>query len=192
MTPELKSPSVAMPFNGFTQQAYAQKMIDEYKQARVPARDVWAQSFDKNDVLYWVQNEPSFGRQAVYLDDANTPADLPGAAELAGYRAQGIRIVAPPIFALLTADANGNILPSTYAANAKRAGLDIITWSLERSGILADGNNGFYLQTFDSAIKREGDLMRVLDVLANDVGIIGIFSDWPATTTFFANCMGLK
>ena len=31
MTPELKAPSVAMPFNGFTQEQYAQKMIDEYK-----------------------------------------------------------------------------------------------------------------------------------------------------------------
>ncbi len=192
MTPELKSPSVTMPFDGFTQQAYAQKMIDEYKQARVPPQHVWAQSFDKNDVLYWVRNEPKFGRQAVYLDDANTVGELPGAAELADYRAQGIRIVAPPIFALLTADASGNILPSQYAADAKRAGLDIITWSLERSGILADGNNGFYYQSFDSAIQREGDMMRVLDVLANDVGIIGIFSDWPATVTFFANCMGLK
>jgi glycerophosphoryl diester phosphodiesterase len=192
MTPELKSPSVAMPFDGFTQQAYAQKMIDEYRQAHVQARNVWPQSFDKNDVLYWVQNEPAFGRQAVYLDDANTVADLPNAAELASYRADGIRIVAPPIFALLTADANGNILPSQYAADAKRAGLDIITWSLERSGILADGANGFYYQSFDTAITREGDMMRVLDVLAKDVGIIGIFSDWPATVTFYANCMGLK
>jgi glycerophosphoryl diester phosphodiesterase len=25
-------------------------------------------------------------------------------------------------------------------------------------------------------------------VLAQDVGIIGLFSDWPATTTFYANC----
>jgi len=192
MTPELKNPSVTMPFDGFSQQAYAQKMIDEYKQARVPARDVWPQSFNKDDVLYWVQNEPTFGRQAVYLDDANSVADLPNAAELAGYRAQGIRIVAPPTFALLTADANGNILPSRYAGDAKRAGLDIITWTLERSGILADGANGFYYQTFDSAIQREGDMMRVLDVLAKDVGILGIFSDWPATVTFYANCMGLK
>jgi hypothetical protein len=29
MTPELKSPSVTMPFDGFSQQAYAQKLIDE-------------------------------------------------------------------------------------------------------------------------------------------------------------------
>ncbi|MDO9074477.1 MAG: glycerophosphodiester phosphodiesterase family protein [Rubrivivax sp.] len=192
MTPELKSPAVAMPFDGFSQQAYAQKMIDEYKQAGVPARDVWPQSFDKNDVLYWVQNEPAFGRQAVYLDDANTVTDLPSAAELQAYRAQGIRIVAPPTFALLTADANGNILPSQYAKDARRAGLDIITWTVERSGILADGNNGFYFQTFDSAVTREGDLMRVLDVLAQKVGVIGVFSDWPASVSFYANCKGLK
>ena len=143
-------------------------------------------------MLYWVKNEPAFGRQAVYLDDAGTVADLPDAAQLARYREEGIRIVAPPTFALLKADANGNILPSQYAINAKRAGLDIITWTLERSGVLADGNNGFYFQTIDSAITREGDVMRVLDVLAQDVGVLGVFTDWPATVTFYANCMGLK
>lgn len=192
MTPELKSPSVTMPFDGFTQQAYAQKMIDEYKQAGISPRRVWAQSFDKNDVLYWIANEPAFGQQAVYLDDAATVADLPSAAELVSYKTQGIRIVAPPIFALLAADSSGNIVPSRYAADAKAAGLDIIAWTLERSGILADGANGFYYQTFDSAIKREGDMMRVLDVLNKQVGIIGIFSDWPATVTFYANCVGRK
>jgi glycerophosphoryl diester phosphodiesterase len=192
MTPELKSPSVAMPFDGFTQAAYAQKMIDEHKAADVPARDVWPQSFDINDVLYWVRNEPQWGRQAVYLDDANVVADLPTAAELKAYRAAGIRIVAPPLFALLTADTSGNLLPSQYARNAKAAGLDIITWTLERSGILADGGNGFYFQTFDTAIKREGDIYRVLDVLAEQIGVLGVFSDWPATTSFYANCTGQK
>ena len=192
MTPELKSASVTMPFDGFTQQAYAQKMIDEYKEAGVPARRVWAQSFDKADVLYWIANEPAFGKQAVYLDDANTVADLPNYAELAGYKARGINIVAPPMFALLTTDGSGNIVPSRYAMDAKAAGLDIITWTLERSGILADGNNGFYYQSFDSAIKKEGDMMRVLDVLNKQVGILGIFSDWPATVTFYANCVGRK
>ena len=192
MTPELKSPSVPMPFDGFTQQAYAQKMIDEYKQARVPPRRVFAQSFNQDDVLYWIAREPAFGRQAVYLDGATKATDLPGFAELAGYKAQGINIVAPPIFALLAIDAGGQLAPSRYAIDAKAAGLGIIAWTLERSGILAAGNNGFYYQTFDAAIKREGDMMRLLDVLAKQVGIRGIFSDWPATVSFYANCMGLK
>lgn len=192
MTPELKSPSVPMPFDGFSQQDYAQKMIDEYKQAGVSPRKVWAQSFNKDDMLYWIRREPAFGKQAVYLDDAETVADLPSAEELAGYKAAGINIVAPPIFALLTTDAHGNIAPSRYAQDARAAGLDIITWTLERSGILADGNNGFYYQGFDQAIRREGDMMQVLDVLAKDVGIIGIFSDWPATVTYYANCKGLN
>jgi glycerophosphoryl diester phosphodiesterase len=192
MTPELKSPSVAMPFDGFTQAAYAQKMIDEHKAAGVPARDVWPQSFDLNDVLYWVKNEPAFGRQAVYLDDANGPADVPTLEQLKAWRAQGVRIVAPPLWVLLAADTSGNLLPSQYARNAKAAGLDIITWSLERSGILADGNNGSYYQSFDSAITREGDMFRMLDVLAEQIGVLGVFSDWPATVSFYANCTGQK
>jgi len=192
MTPELKSPTVAMPFDGFTQEAYAQKMIDEYKQAGVAPRQVWPQSFSKADVLYWIKHEPVFGRQSIFLDEAATPAALPDAATLVAYKAQGINIVAPAIFALLATDAAGNIVPSQYAKNARAAGLDIVTWTLERSGILADGDNGFYYQTFDNAIKREGDMLRVLDVLAKQVGIRGIFSDWPATVTFYANCTGLK
>ncbi len=192
MTPELKFPAVAMPFDGFTQEDYAQKLIDEYKAAGVRPSHVWPQSFHQPDVLYWVRNEPAYGRQAVYLDDANTPADLPTLAELQGYKAQGIQIVAPPTFALLDVDPTGRIVPSAYARDAKAAGLDIITWTLERSGVLADGGNGFYYQTIDTAIEREGDMMTVLDVLARQVGILGIFSDWPATTTFYANCAGLR
>jgi glycerophosphoryl diester phosphodiesterase len=192
MTPELKAPEVPMPFMGFSQEDYAQKLIDEYKEARVPPRDVFAQSFNINDVLYWVRHEPEFGRQAVFLDDANVVGDLPSFAELAGYKKQGINIWAPPTFALLAVDAAGNIIPSQTALDAKRAGLGLITWTLERSGILADGNNGFYYQTIDSAIHREGDMMRVIDVLAKDVGVLGIFSDWPATTTYYASCMGIK
>jgi glycerophosphoryl diester phosphodiesterase len=192
MTPELKSASVTMPFDGFTQEAYALKMIDEYVQAGVPARRVWAQSFNKDDVLVWVNQRRAFGRQAVYLDDANLVSDLPGAAELADYKAAGINIVAPPTFALLALDAAGEIVPSQYAKDAKAAGLDIITWTLERSGILADGNNGFYYQTFDAAIQREGDMMRVIDVLARQVGVLGIFTDWPATVAFYANCTGQR
>ena len=192
MTPELKAPSVQMPFNGFSQEDYAQKLIDEYRAAGVNPRHVWAQSFDIEDVRYWVANEPQFGRQAVFLDDADSPADLPDYAELVGYKAEGVNIVAPPTFALLAVDSDNRIVPSEYALNAKAVGLDIITWTLERSGILADGNNGFYYQTIDDAVSREGDMLVVLDVLARDVGIIGVFSDWPAPVSYYASCMGLR
>jgi len=198
MTPELKSASVTMPFDGFTQQAYAQKMIDEYKAANVPARNVWAQSFDINDVNYWIAYEPEFGMQAVALDDidptdSNPANDTPPTlAELQAMYATGVRIIAPPTWALLALDAKGTIIPSQYAFDAKAAGLDIITWTLERSGILADGDGGWYYQTIKAALNNEGDTMEALHVLANDVGILGIFSDWPATVTYYANCMGLK
>ena len=198
MTPELKSPGVPMPFNGFTQEAYAQKMIDEYKTAGVAPRNVFAQSFSLADVLYWIRNEPAFGKQAVFLDDidptdGNPYNDVPRTlAQLYGLAAQGVHIIAPPTWALLSLNWNGEIVPSQYALDAKSAGLDIITWTLERSGILADGDGGWYYQSINPALRNEGAAMEVLHVLAKDVGIRGIFSDWPATVTYYANCMGLK
>jgi hypothetical protein len=61
-----------MPFDGdYTQDAYAQQMIDEYKAAGIAAADVFPQSFQLRDVLYWIKADPEFGAQAVYLDDRN-------------------------------------------------------------------------------------------------------------------------
>ena len=191
MTPELKAPSVTMPFDGFSQEAYAQKMIDAYKDAKVPAGQVFAQSFNKADILYWLKNEPAFGQQAVFLDEAEKVADLPGLEKLQGYKNEGIRIVAPPIFALLEVK-DGKLAASAYAKNAKAAGLDIIAWSLERAGVLASGHGGWYYQSVNQAMNREGDTLQALDVLTKEVGIKGIFSDWPATVTYYANCMGLE
>lgn len=198
MTPELKSPSVAMPYQGdYSQQDYARQFIDEYKQAGVTTGEVYAQSFNLDDVLYWIANEPEFGVQAVYLDgryddpsfDHSNPATWsPNMQELA---ANGVKIIAPPMWMLLKANVYGNIVPSDYALAAKAAGLDIITWTLERSGPLATGG-GWYYQTMTDVIDNDGDMLEVLDVLAQDVQVLGVFSDWPATTTYYANCMNLK
>lgn len=198
MTPELKTPDVEMPFDGdYTQEAFAQQMIDEYKAAGVPPTDVYAQSFLLDDVLYWIANEPEFGAQAVYLDprsigegfDSNNPSTFsPTMQELVD---QGVQIVAPPMQFLVTLDDTGAIVPSAYALAAKEAGLDIITWTLERSGPLTNGGGSYY-QTVTDAINNSGDMYNVLDVLAQDVGILGIFSDWPATVTYYANCMGIE
>ena len=194
MTPELKSASVPMPFNGFTQQAYAQKMINEYKAAGVKAKNVWPQSFNLEDVRYWIANEPTFGKQAVYLETLDVPEQVPAAiAKLPSLAAEGVKIVAPPMWVLVTSDANNKIVPSDYAIAAKAVGLDIITWTLERSGLLKNiSGNPYYYQSVLDGIKTEGDMMVMLDVLAQDVGILGIFSDWPATVTYYANCKNLK
>jgi glycerophosphoryl diester phosphodiesterase len=194
MTPELKSASVPMPYNGFSQQAYAQKMINEYKAAGVNPKHVFPQSFNLEDVRYWLAKEPKFGKQAVYLETLDEPGQVPAAiAKLPSLAAEGVKIVAPPIWVLVTTDANNKIVPSEYAIAAKAAGLEIITWTLERSGLLKNiANNPYYYQSVLDGVKTDGDMMVLLDVLANDVGVRGIFSDWPATVTYYANCVDLK
>jgi glycerophosphoryl diester phosphodiesterase len=192
MVPELKRPVVPMPFEGMSQQDYAQRLVDEYRAAGVPPGDVWLQSFELQDILYWIGHEPGYGKQAVYLDGAESPRQLPDAAALARLHAQGVRIWAPPLFALLSLDERGEIAPSASALAARAAGLELITWTVERSGKLGPGGNGFYYQTIDPAIRQEGDVFRVLDVLARQVGVRGVFSDWPGTVTFYANCLGLE
>ncbi|VUD64716.1 putative glycerophosphodiester phosphodiesterase 1 [Thalassocella blandensis] len=194
-TPELKAPSVAMPYEGdYTQAQYAQQMIDEYKQARVSPRKVYAQSFNLADVQYWIENEPRFGRQAVFLDDRyDDPTfdpELPATWQpsMAALVADGVEIIAPPIWVLLKVSENNTIVPSTYAQHARAAGLDIITWSLERDGPLANGG-GWYHQSITELMNNDGDTMNVVHALAKDVGVIGIFSDWPSTVTYYANCM---
>ena len=192
-TPELKSPAVTMPYNGFTQAMYAQRLVDELKAAGFTASDAYLQSFDLNDIKYWVKNTPEFAKQAVFLDDrVYTDKDFKASLENMKLLVEsGVEIIAPPIYTLLTLNDAGEIVASDYAKYAKQAGLDIITWSLERSGPL-QGGGGWYYQTINEAIKGDGATMVILDVLAKQVGVIGVFSDWPATVTYYANCMNLK
>lgn len=69
-TPELKSPEVPMPFDGdYTQEKYASQMLAAYKAAGIPPSDVFAQSFNLADILYWVKSAPAFAAQAVYLEE---------------------------------------------------------------------------------------------------------------------------
>ncbi len=157
---------------------------------------MFAQSFDLQDVLYWIGHEPAFGRQAVYLDDRDgrdPPLDpndpdtfSPSMADLA---AMGVRVIAPPMWMLVT-ESDGEIVPSAYARAARAAGLDLIAWTFERSAPLTEDGQ-YYYRSVDRIVDDDGDRYVMLDVLARQVGIIGIFSDWPATVTYYANCMGL-
>lgn len=190
-TPELKSPVVTMPFEGdYSQQDYARQMIQDYIDAGVAPEDVWPQSFNKDDVVFWVNETPEFGKQAVFLDESDLTDATSSRAYMNELKAEGINILAPALWKMLALNQQGEIVPSEYARNARAAGLDLIAWTVERSGPLAEGG-GWYFQTVADAINNDGDVMTVIDVLAREVGVIGIFSDWPATTTFYAHCMGL-
>jgi glycerophosphoryl diester phosphodiesterase len=158
-TPELKEAegkpeAVNQVFPG-GQAEYAQRMIDEYKEMGVNPKRVFSQSFNPPDILYWLQHEPAFGKQAVWLEsrDANVdPSDpddpgLVSGPTLQQMAAQGVKIVAPPMWYLVKAQGD-KIVPSKYAQKAKAAKLDIITWTLERSGRIVEdvleGGNNYY------------------------------------------------
>jgi len=93
-----------MPYLGFTQEQYPQALINEYKWASASPKYVFPQSFNLNDVIYWIQNEPEFEKQLIYLDgryeqkgfNAAQPELLkPTMREL---YAKGVRYIAPPIW----------------------------------------------------------------------------------------------
>ncbi len=197
MSPELKSAAVNMPYEGdYTQEDYAQQLVNEYIDAEVPGRNVRMQSFNLTDIEYWLTHAQEYGQRAVYLDGRyaqfrfNPQKIRSWTPSMQRLKAMGVNTIAPPLWVLLTSTNSEDIVPSQYAQEATKAGLQIITWTLERSGSLESGG-GWYYQTVSDVINNDGDVYKVLDALANDVGVIGVFSDWPATVTYFANCNGL-
>ncbi|KAJ8608336.1 hypothetical protein MRB53_039676 [Persea americana] len=203
-TPELKTPpaAVPMPFtsaNGtvYTQQQYARDMINTFITKGIDPARVWPQSFNPPDIYQWIAEYPKFGAQAIFLDEdgddsAGFTADV---SHLASLKARGVNIIAPPFGYLLAyGDAeNKTVIPSSYANESKRVGLDIIAWTFERSGPLAKvrAADEYYYQRINQAIYYDGQEYEVLNILANVIGIKAIFSDWSATVTYFANCFGL-
>lgn len=200
MTPELKKPLVDMPFQGnYTQADYAQQLINDYLEANIKATDIYPQSFNLPDILFWQHNTPEYARRAVYLDDrVYTDENFsPSLDNMRMLKSQGVNIIAPPMWALLSLNENNKIIPSKYAKLARLAGLDIITWTFERSDLRqgafdSQGQARWYYQSIAPAILTDGDQYYALDVLAQQVKILGIFSDWPATVSYYANCMQLN
>ena len=149
-------------------------------------------------IRYVIAHEPAYAANAVYLDPidpgAKPPVPPKTPAELAQLKAEGVQIFAPPMWALLAVNSANEVVPSQYALDIRAAGLRIISWSFERANLTkgAAGVGGYY--SFDptgAAIRKDSDMMKALDVLAHQVKVEGMFSDWPGTVTYYANCMGL-
>ena len=194
MVPELKEPMVEMPFLGLTQSQYATMLLDEYRQAGVRWQDVWLQSFDLSDIDFWLAHPGVPAEQIVWLDgryeqdtfDANDPATWqPAMPELVK---RGLKNLAPPIWVLVQLSEQGKVIPSAYALAAQSAGLNLIAWTFERS---APSGPMWYYKSVQSALRSPSDTLIVLDVLAQQVGVKAVFSDWPATAAYYANCLNL-
>ena len=101
-------------------------MADVLNAEGVKPRDAWPQSFNVEDVLYWVNRTP-YGKQAVYLLDFNAtdpvndiiiqpPFDTVNRMQYFTFLKQGgVRIIAPAMPALLGVDANGRVIPTMLA-----------------------------------------------------------------------------
>ena len=197
-----KFPTIRTP-----QQNYAQAFADVLQSEGVRPRNAFPQSFNVEDILYWIDNT-SYGQQAVYLLDYDAALNdiiiqppynsIPRMQYFNMLKQRGVKIFAPAMPALLAIDGSGKIVPSQLAKDIKGLGFDIITWTFERADLRKGagspdaGNFYFDFDPTGIAIKKDSDMYKALDVLAQDVKILGIFSDWPATVTFYANCMGLK
>jgi len=107
-------------------------------------------------------------------------------------RAKGIRIIAPPTFVLLTSRTGRSCRRSTPGrreSGARDHHLDAGAVRTHQRG--GDPVEELLLPVDHPRSAQRRDILVVLDVLARDVGILGIFSDWSATVTYYANCMGL-
>jgi len=206
--PELKEgdpASISAIFG--SQEKYAQRLADELQAARVNPSDAWLQSFHVNDMLYWI-NHTAYGRHAVLLVDYDAEKDnillfdtngrqLDTKEEqlefFAHLRKAKVQVIAPAMPALLAVNGN-RVVPSQLAKDLKGMGFDLITWTLERADLRQGASKAGFYYEFDptgAAITKDSDMYKVLDALAREVGILGIFSDWPATVSYYASCMGL-
>ncbi len=194
MTPELKKVINPSPHITFPRSEQADRMLEEYREAGVDSSRVWPQSFEEEDIRHWIATAPDFAEQVVYLDDRYSQAGFDPMLsdtwkpDMTTLVKSGVRWLAPPLWVLVTAE-DGQMVPSTYAREARLAGLGLITWTLERSGPLtADNRGGWYYQSVAELVDDESDALQMLDVLARDVGVRAVFSDWPATTSYYAHC----
>ncbi|ATU91012.1 glycerophosphodiester phosphodiesterase family protein [Phyllobacterium zundukense] len=169
MTPELKNLERSIP--GYSLGDYRQQVVDEYKAAKIDPSRVSIQSFDLADVRYWIKNEPDFGKGASYLVKT-----LPASTGFGSLFAQGVRTISFSLDGLAPLT-NDKYVPTAAALAAKKAGFELVGWTMERDGM---PNN-----TGDMTFGR-------MDVLAKEVGVKGVFSDWVGTTSYYASCMGLK
>ncbi|MEE4172862.1 MAG: glycerophosphodiester phosphodiesterase family protein [Xanthomonadales bacterium] len=203
MAPELKS----LPAESGVPEArlltLADQLVDDYRNAGVPPDTLWLQTFDPDVASHWLANAGEYAGRVVWLDGRYALDDFdhraPGAHAVFGlWREAGLQFLAPPVWMLVEAGETGPV-PSAYARAARREGLRLLTWTLERSGPLARGG-GWYYQTLNGLnprpqspgayrVSRDADQLALLALLFDDLEVAGVFTDWAETTALVDRCL---
>ena len=193
-----------MPFNDFSQQDFAAKIVQDYIDMDVPPENVWLQSSTVADIEYWITTP--YGPQALMLDFEDDRVVGDDELWLDAVASTGVKFLGPPMWKLVVPnpEAGKNIytsdmIPSPFAEQIKAREMAIIPWTMSRTGdsvttLDRPESVDYYWQTLQGQGLNltEGSRFDLLDVLYKDVGVAGIFDDWPALSTFYANCMDIK
>ncbi len=171
------------------------EFLVEYERAGIAPERVFPQSFDLDTIALWAREIPGYSKRSVYLDARYTnpefdPTDAstfrPSMAEI---RKRGAAFVGPPFWFLLAKE-GATIRPTTYVDQARRAGLELIPWSVHRPELLEDHANQLKAP-FSALLASAQDYDFIVHQLAQLPGVFGVFSDDPARLTRYANCFGL-
>lgn len=177
--------------DGYTRRMFIDQVLADYNNTD-PAR-VYPQAFEWDD-LYYVANNSPFGINTFALDK-NLVASLYSKKQLRQYFKQlvdgNVTAIAPALSMLLDVNKHGNVVPSPYAEVAEEVGLDIVAWSFERSDALSQSQSSWYYSKLSKVLRSDSDMIKVLDVLYEDVGAMATWTDWPSVVTFYANCKGI-
>lgn len=137
----------------------------------------------------------------------NVGGDCGGKALIKNLSDLGVDLFAPAIPVLVANGPHRNVVPSRTAAFLKELNVPHIgSWSLERQGcevrdqvspevpgqVMAPcgQTNAFYFAPVEnSSTFQHVDVLQVLDVLFRDIGLAGLFSDFPATVSMYVNCI---
>lgn len=181
--------------SNYTQEDYAKQLTDEYIELGIDPELVWPASRNWADTIYWVKNTPFKNAVAVeenssvyYLDSNELKKHVKDIYDA------GVQLLAAPTWMLVDMENSAEvkkIIASNYTRISKEIGFDMIGFAVERS-IPASEGGGYYYQTVQERLKHDGDMFFMLQALHKEVGAVGVFSDWPATTTFYANCMKVE
>jgi glycerophosphoryl diester phosphodiesterase len=163
MIPELKyMSSLELENLGISRNDYRDAIVLEYIESEVLPHDVYLQSSQIEDIEYWNNVYPAFSAQTVYLMTNRQYS-------LESLQAKGVNIIAP-IYTLLIEEHNGQLKLTDYAKRIQQSGFEVMSWTVDRR-------------------QSNHNELEVLDILHRQLNVSGVFSDWPVTTSFYANCM---